>query len=237
MSVHNGLKIARLLQGRSRTLLSARVANELVDALNALLTMEVKRGSSDSVLISDNGTVITLRRSDAPTEDDIPSGWFPFKVYVSGANPSSETTDWRTFRVRAGAMLFDGATPINVTGTDGTDADPDNEEAATGTDRFTVADSTANYYVWIEFEYSTGAWSAAIHHGTDPTADGWADYPAFDGHHLLVAHIDTNTYSGDKIAVIRQYVRSDVIFGPLTEICTPSGSKDAPVPMAFQEET
>lgn len=59
--VHNGLKIARFMPGSKRSVLSAETANELVDPINALLSLRVVRGSSDSVSYSDRCVVITVK--------------------------------------------------------------------------------------------------------------------------------------------------------------------------------
>ncbi len=72
MSVYNGMKVRRFGKGSNRTLLSAKTANELIDPLNSLLNISIRRGASDSVVISDSGTVITLRQGASDATGDNP---------------------------------------------------------------------------------------------------------------------------------------------------------------------
>lgn len=161
--------------------------------------------------------------------------WYPFKIYVSGANPNDPDLDWRTFRVRGGKIFFDSADPTDVTGTDGTNDDPEGGTPTDpGTDRFTVPEDILDYYVWLEYEYIGGAWSATVVADSDPATNGWGDFPTLDGHHFLIAHIDTQTKLEEKQAKIRQYQRDDLKFGPMLGVCTPDGLIDASVATAYK---
>ena len=59
------MMIEPLEPGSNRTLLSAATANELIWALNALLNLEVKRGSKDMFHVADGNAVLELKRSAA----------------------------------------------------------------------------------------------------------------------------------------------------------------------------
>lgn len=77
---HNGYKIPRFVEGdRERTPQSAAAMNEIVDGLNVLLNPKLKRGTSDSDVIGDEGHVITLKGS-AGTSSSGP--------FSSGSNPT-----------------------------------------------------------------------------------------------------------------------------------------------------
>ncbi len=209
------------------------MAHWLRRMLHASRASEIKPGVNYRVRRTDSGTFLDI---GPQTSGASGSRMFPFKVYSSGANPPNATTDWRTFRVRAGSIFFDSATPTDVTGTDGTNDDPDNDTAEVGTDRFTAPASADDFYVWIEFEFAlTDEWTAAVVTGQHPIDNGWENFPALDGHHLLIAHITTSNDT-DKVATIRQYLRTDVIFGPNIGICTPDGWKATAVPAAYKEE-
>ena len=57
-----GFKIPLLEAGGRTTFLSAMFANFVIRRINALISLEVKRGTRDSFVISDSNAVLTLAR-------------------------------------------------------------------------------------------------------------------------------------------------------------------------------
>jgi len=140
----------------------------------------------------------------------------PFELYQSPAHDTA--TDWRTFRVRAGSY---GTTP--VAGTDGADVaaggntaqgvnsveDPATEtldaDYNTSID-FIVPDATASYYVWID---ATDTAAPEIDKGATPPGSG-DDSAWWGGSYVLLAIIDTSTFTATKIAKWRQFVNYNI---------------------------
>ncbi len=75
------------------------MAHWLRRMLHASRASEIKPGVNYRVRRTDSGTFLDI---GPQTSGGSGSRMFPFKVYASGANPGDATTDWRTFRVRAG---------------------------------------------------------------------------------------------------------------------------------------
>lgn len=142
----------------------------------------------------------------------------PLIIAQGGGIPLTEDLQWRTFRVRAG-RIGDGVLG-SVNQTDGANSNPDDitdpgtEEyaqfdtvASTGCD-FTVPKDTAFYLIYADrVSVSAGVWYVR----TAATDDGSIDGITFGtGDYVLLASIDTSTYSADEKAIVRQYVRTDL---------------------------
>lgn len=124
----------------------------------------------------------------------------PFKIYQLPywlrATPGA--SDWRKFRIRAGWCL--GA---NATGTDGHDTDPDAAEIAEADMAdITVPDETAAFWFWIA-DADTAPVVKSEATATKPTE--WTATL------IPIGFVDTDTYSAENRAVIRQLLRTDVI--------------------------
>jgi hypothetical protein len=73
------------------------------------------------------------------------------------------------------------------------------------------------YYIWVEV---TAAGAAEVKHGIDPTASGWASWPANDGKHALLGWVDTHTKKDEFFPLIRQIVRADLLpIGTQMSVC------------------
>jgi hypothetical protein len=142
----------------------------------------------------------------------------PFQVTQSPSHASA-TEDWRTFRVRAGAY---GTTP--VAGTDGADVaaggnitegvndidDPTTETLDTAYSTsidIIVPDATESYYIWVD---ATDPLLPEIDHGATIPGGGTDDDWWNNTGYILIAIIDTQTFTATKIAKRRQFVRDDI---------------------------
>jgi hypothetical protein len=131
-------------------------------------------------------------------------------------------------------VIAETATGINVSGTDNV-AYPD-DDAVSSTGEFTAPDNTANYYVWVEVQYSGSAWSANIRHAANPAASGasnpnpWATWPDLDGHRFLVGIIDTAAGSNSSQAYVRQLIRQDIFMGPIFNVCVSGAEEPYAIP-------
>lgn len=98
----NGFKIQ--LFGKGRNAIQSKHANDLVDALNMLGKITIKKGSEDKVFYAENGVVIQLK----DLEHELIGSEFenPFRIYQSG--------DWLTYKVTDGFAITTGD-PITVT--------------------------------------------------------------------------------------------------------------------------
>lgn len=142
---------------------------------------------------------------------------YPFRLYVHAETTGANA--WRTFTVRGGKI---GNTTVG--GTDGasypysTDAGSKNE--------IEVPNSTAAYYFWIEY-YTPAADSglsptATIKHSASPDSavpgdlysGNWPGFPETCTYNdiicVLIATVDTDTYSATSRALIRQRIRFDL---------------------------
>lgn len=79
MRLGNGVKIDRFAKGGSRTPLSEEAANELVDALNALLNPTIGIGATNAVTISDGGWNIQLKQLGTSSAASTTTGAFKVK--------------------------------------------------------------------------------------------------------------------------------------------------------------
>ena len=145
-------------------------------------------------------------------------------IAQGGGIPLTEDIQWRTFRVRAG-RIGDG-TGTAVLRTDGANQDPDDttynpseayslmvdSPSYSGID-FTVPDNTAAFYVYA-FRNTSGAWYIVTAKAADVPTITWGD-----GTYILIASINTLVHHDDRIAVIRQYVRTDLMEPAI--VCNP----------------
>jgi hypothetical protein len=148
------------------------------------------------------------------------------------------TTDWKKFRVRAGSILVDGM-GHPVEGTDGHDLDTDTEAMAEADmDDIVLPDPGETYphqyWIWIETKWQTptppetNGWTFTIRHAADPKVTHathnptpWATWPDFDGSHITIGVITVAnaTAWANREATVRQFLRADLILGPLVSIC------------------
>lgn len=152
-------------------------------------------------------------------------GMHPFKLYqlpsVLRVTPDP-ANDWLAFRVRAGRVLESDAT-----GTDGSDSNPDDEGFLNTAADIYVPSNTLKFWFWLEI--ATGdTTTAVVRYGSDPTAssytDGghpslnwtttvpWTTFPKFDAPHLPIGWVDTQTNLSSNTAVVRQLLRTDVLW-------------------------
>jgi hypothetical protein len=157
--------------------------------------------------------------------------FFPFRVYARPYSSTVKIKDdadeelgndwWRRFLVRGGLVNH-----FTATGCD--DVTPASSESIRLTDDrdIIVPPDVASYYVWLECsgdaadgELSVDA--ASLHHGEDPTADNWDEFPAQPAlpeagstfewlAFILLATIDTLSLSEQKRSLVRQNVRGDL---------------------------
>lgn len=170
-----------------------------------------------------------------------PEGMHPFKVYLAQlafsdfSNPTADTTTWwRTFLVRGGEINND---PMISDGCDSYDADPYsdyfpletvNDSSGQPLKPFTVPADTDPFYVWAELTQTN---PPALRWGTNPATTAapvvnpWANWPAEDGVHFLIATIDTGTNNAAfGPAIIRQYLTADIPPGLLIGGCDQTGA-------------
>lgn len=170
----------------------------------------------------------------------------PFRLYnLPGILrvESDPEIDWRRFRVRAGKVIFDNANGVDATGTDGQDNDPygwgfDN---LPGTD-IEVPEDEERWWFWLDFSFSeeTG-WGAVVRNYSDPAATAeanpspWASFPVLDGRHIPLGYVDTKTRLDERTAIVRQYVFTDLMFGPIFEVCDNGATKHFSMPGVSKE--
>lgn len=139
----------------------------------------------------------------------------PFKLYRLPwrlrKNHSEE--DWRKFRVRVGRVItnsVEGGSIVNE-GTDGAD-NPDILSYPDVDDILVPAD-TLEYWFWIEVDPVTGH-AIAVRHAADPAAigAGWESFPNTDGLHFPIGFVDTSTRATDRVPIVRQLIRTDLVF-------------------------
>jgi hypothetical protein len=147
---------------------------------------------------------LELDDSGETTTTTAESRYFPFQILASPSDTLELAVGWRSFRVRAGKV--DG---VDVTGTDGSNSNPDDTEdvPAPGYDTstpidFVVPSGTAVFYVWID---NTDPTAPAIATGAEAPSAGWGSS------YILVALIDTATSAASLTAIVRQITRADVV--------------------------
>lgn len=161
----------------------------------------------------------------------------PFRIYnVPSRLGGGYAADiWRKFRVRSGSVIFESATAVNAGGTDG-ETDPDSSGASiSSTNIFTVPDETSAYWVWLEMLWGGTSWTVTVKHGAAPDENGWTDWPALDGRHIPIGKIDTQTKTATKQALVRQYLRGDIIFGPVEGVCVDDVVRNFVFAAAYRE--
>jgi hypothetical protein len=145
--------------------------------------------------------------------EDVRGRWHPFRIYQVFSSPP-DSGDWLRFRVRAGRVMESDAS-----GTDATDADPDQEElqAAATADYTTIPTGTANFWFWLELSGSGAGLTATVRSAADPSVAGtdnpnpWPSYPLPDATHIPIGWVDTLTNESASVAIVRQLLRTDVV--------------------------
>lgn len=129
----------------------------------------------------------------------------PFEVYrrTNTVRLEPDADWWRKFQVRHGYVLAGSKTKT----TKCDDADGE----GTVPEEIAVPSGTATYRVWLEITMDgSTATASEMKHG----AAGWTGFPAASADatklYWLIAEIDTDTRSADKVALVRQYQRDDV---------------------------
>jgi hypothetical protein len=143
---------------------------------------------------------------EANLSGDEPRTRFPFRVYsIPNTRRLESSADWwRIFYVQHGY--------VDNVKTDGCD-DADGE--GTTATEITVEAGVNPYYVWatVTLDAAGVVTAAEIGHG----AEGWEDFPAQpedrETFYALLARIDTETYEAQRRAVVRQFVKQDILLG------------------------
>ncbi len=170
-------------------------------------------------------TDLQARVEAASDKMDAAGDFFPFRIYQVFSQPLDPPHDWRRYKVRAGRVKETVAS-----GTDSTDSNPDAEDLLyydpAHPNYITVADSTPQFWFWLEIGADgSGNTTAAVRFGPDPTvstySDGttswtstnpWSGFPVPDSAHAPIGWVDTQTKHADKIAIVRQLLRNDLVF-------------------------
>jgi len=146
-------------------------------------------------------------------------------IAQGGGVPLTEDIQWRTFRVRAGRIGNDWGSYVYQT--DGANADPDDttdlgtelytpwqSSGASGCD-FTVPKNSEWFYVYVDrVSVSAGVWYVRLLNGTSTSGITFGD-----GNYILIATINAATYVAEQRAIIRQYVRTDLMEPAI--VCNP----------------
>jgi hypothetical protein len=203
--MRSGYKIPWAIEpGESLRVPSHKQLRALITLANGILSGKVVRGE-DGIFISDNNVLFSISDAVSGSSSSTSENWYPFKVYVfpsdQRSTPDAEN-DWRKFRVRSGVVFGALQDPVDVSGTDGATI-PESFNMTEGdvTD-IVVPDDTPAYWIWLDID--EGSTTAIIQHSTTRPA-AWAI------NIIPVAVIDTSSYSDSKRALIRQYLRTDVI--------------------------
>ncbi len=169
----------------------------------------------------------------------------PFRIYRSPANPGGDPDNeaWRTVRVRSGKVIIASMGDDDPAKTDGA-SDPDSSEVpAYDADNIEiiVPSGEGQYWIWLRLTWDSGGsrFTSEVRHGSDPTANGWDSYPAFDGRHIPLGYVDTDTHSSEERTMIRQWIRTDIIWPSVPRVtCDVTGavSGEAMLPQ-FSEDT
>lgn len=147
---------------------------------------------------------------------------FPFRIYQLPffLRASPDDDDWLKFRVRGGRVG-----DLEVDDTDG-ETIPDLDTYPDMTD-IVVDTGVDAHYFWIELSDPSDVKTATLKNGEDPNSAGWDDFPDTDGRFILIGYVDTATRESEKIAIIRQLLRTDILKGIETFDCT--GGTETPV--------
>ena len=175
-----------------------RVSDRLERKLIAGPGVKIQRTARGDIITAESG-----RSSSIGTR------YFPFKIYLSPSH-DDEDEDWRTFRVRAGSVLTGGSSggvpegPIIPDTTDGV-SNPDSSEVPDydeGID-WIIDSGVTVFWFWLELVVSDGETLATIEGGDTPPTHWNMNY-------IPIGSVDTNTLADDKIAQVRQFIRTDV---------------------------
>jgi hypothetical protein len=154
----------------------------------------------------------------------------PFKIYqypaVLRADETSLDDWWRMFLVRAGRVLESDAT-----GTDEIDAEPDTDSFPFGAsltdNEITVPENLPQFWFWLEIT-SGSPTAAVVRYSDSPTdssyddsvnpawtsTDPWSTWPVPDDTHVPIGYVDTQTRLTEKVALVRQFLRADLVSVP-----------------------
>jgi hypothetical protein len=155
--------------------------------------------------MAQNGWTAEIDLSSLGASAIAASAFFPFKIMLSPTHDVAE--DWRTFRVRAGAVGT-----VAVAKTDGADTNPDSgaypsPPLAYGAPQDTIVPSgLPAYYFWVD---CTTVTTPFINSGSDRPGDG-TDAAWWTGQYILIAKLDTSTLAASSQSIIRQYRRADI---------------------------
>jgi hypothetical protein len=164
--------------------------------------------------------------AEARRKPDQPPEMHPFKIYqipsIFRAAGTATADDWRKFRVRGGRIVSTEADGPDIVGTDEADF-PDGPLYPNRADvEITVTANVEQYWIWITV--ADDGLSGLIKHGADPTTNGWDAFPTIDAN-VPIGWVDTSTQLADKVALVRQLLRTDLVSGGgiEMELCTDTG--------------
>jgi hypothetical protein len=193
--------------GSDRHMLVPEVANEVIQVINRLIRAEIVEGPTSQVVPSDNRFTFVIKRSAAGTVNTVDDIFYPFKIYVfpseQRATPDANN-DWRKFRVRNGVVIGNILSPVNPSGTDGAAIPEHFSVSESDMADVVVPDGTTEYWFWLDIDEGTN--SATVNHGLPAARPASWSITTFP-----IGVVDTSSYSESKRALIRQYVRTDVI--------------------------
>lgn len=146
---------------------------------------------------------------------------FPFKIYVlpdsirTNNQSNTNTTNWRTVRVRGGYVLTDTvSTGSYVQGCDGfQEYAYGNTYNVTSASADIVLNTNSFYWFWIE-EIGT---SYNIRYGVNPVTSStgnpnpWTSFPTADAQHIPIGYVDTEASASIQQALIRNLIDSDIV--------------------------
>jgi len=175
--------------------------------------------------------VTMLQQSAAPDFK-----FYPFKLYnlTKDFRPDIENKTWRTFTVRAGNVLTKYVDSRSmVQGTDDvTYTDYNFIPSPVSHGSFEVPISSSNFWVWIHVLTGSAITGSSgsneqyiVHYGdknpaTNYTSSGksvgsqsyaWDNFPSSSTQNIPIGYIDTATSGAMGRALVRQYLRSDVL--------------------------
>ena len=184
-----------------RHLLIPEEANLLVDGHNRIHRMEIVRGQTDQVIISDHKITIQLRDGAMDEAASSFHGNEPLRI----KQPNRGTANWLTITINEAYWTFYGVPETGAmyapTATVRTSDDVNGNEVAP----FSLTISSAGLvYVCLEFvETSPGSftWTYTAY---DADPGGWVSYGYNDNKHRIIAYIDSLTNAAAQELIISQ---------------------------------
>ncbi len=117
--------------GKGRNAIQSKHANDLVDALNILGRIKIKRADKDEVFYSDTGLTLQLKDEEIALSESEQAA--PFEIYQSGT--------WLQYKVKTGIIIANGD-PITA-------SDIETE--------FVLTSGVLRYWFYIEMDSTTAS--------------------------------------------------------------------------------